>query len=164
MPYKTGDTVYVSFTVSDLDGLVNADSLPTAIVRKNGAALGTTVTVTNNATGDYTASFVLATALITDTFELVASVIVGGITHKLIERVIIDSFLTDSAEPGQGAPAATTSPKAKLDNLHKAWRNKKTQSSTEFKLYADDGTTVDQKSSVSYSGATWTSGEIGTGP
>lgn len=164
MPYKTGDTVYVSFTVSDLDGLVNADSLPTAIVRKNGAALGTTVTVTNNSTGDYTASFVLATALITDTFELVASVIVGGITNKLIEKVPIDSFLTDSAEPAQGAPAATTSPKVKLDNLHMAWRNKKTASDSLGRIYADDGTTVAQKWAITEEVEVTTIGEITSGP
>lgn len=164
MPYKTGDTVYVSFTVSDIDGLVNADSLPTGVVRKNGAALGTTVTVTNNSTGDYTASFVLATALITDTFELVATVIVGGITNKLIEKVAIDSFLTDSAEPAQGAPAATASPKAKLDNLHMAWRNKKTASDTLGRIYADDGTTVAQKWAITEEVEQTTIGEIAAGP
>lgn len=68
------------------------------------------------------------------------------------------------SEPGQGAPAANASPLAKIAYLFKAWRNKKTQTSSDYKLYADDASTVDQKASVSDDGSTTTIGEVATGP
>lgn len=68
------------------------------------------------------------------------------------------------AEPGQGAPAATTSIFAKIDYLFKAWRNKTTQTATTYSLFADDTTTVDQKATVSDDLTTFTRGEVGTGP
>jgi len=68
------------------------------------------------------------------------------------------------AEPGQGAPAASTSLASKVDYLYKGWRNKKVQSNTTFSLYADDAATVDQKATVSDDGANTTIGEIATGP
>jgi hypothetical protein len=74
------------------------------------------------------------------------------------------------AEPGQGTPAATLSFLSKIDYLYKAWRNKKTQTSTTFSLFNDDLTLnagagqVDQKATVSDDGTTTTIGEIATGP
>lgn len=68
------------------------------------------------------------------------------------------------AEPGQGAPAATTDPLTKLDYLFKAWRNKKTQTSSEWDLFNDAGSTVDQKSACSDDGTTATRGEVASGP
>jgi hypothetical protein len=68
------------------------------------------------------------------------------------------------AEPGQGAPAATISPIDALRYLYKAWRNKKDSSATTLQFYADDGTTVDQKATVSESGGTVTKAEIVSGP
>lgn len=67
------------------------------------------------------------------------------------------------AEPGQGNPPANPDAVTKLDYLYKAWRNKKTETSTEQKLYADDGSTVDQKRILSDDGTTLTVGEIATG-
>ena len=78
---------------------------------------------------------------------------------------VVDALATDTyAEPGQGAPAATTTLAAKLNYLYKAWRNKVTQDATTYKLYADDTTTVDQKAGVSDDATTFTRGEVGTGP
>lgn len=68
------------------------------------------------------------------------------------------------AEPGQGAPGATASFLTKIDYLYKAWRNKKTQTSTTFSLFNDDAATVDHKSTVSDDGSTTTIGEVATGP
>jgi hypothetical protein len=47
--------------------------------------------------------------------------------------------------------------------LYKAWRNKTTQTTTEYALYADDTTTKDQEAVVSDDGSTFTRGEISTG-
>lgn len=68
------------------------------------------------------------------------------------------------AEPAQGAPPATTSWIVKMNYLYKAWRNKSTQTATDFKLYADDATTVDHKATVSDDGTTFVRGEVATGP
>ncbi len=67
------------------------------------------------------------------------------------------------AEPGQGAPPATASVFDKINYLYKAWRNKKTQTDSQFSLYADDGTTIDQKCLTSDDGTTTTVGEVVTG-
>ena len=82
-----------------------------------------------------------------------------------VNAEVVDALATDTyAEPGQGTPAATASLSAKVGYLYKSFRNKKTQTASEFALYADDTTTVDQKASVSDDGTTTTVGEIATGP
>lgn len=82
-----------------------------------------------------------------------------------VNAEVVDALATDTyAEPGQGAPAATTSLAAKLNYLYKMFRNKKTQSSTTFSLYNDAESVVDQKSSVSESAGTVTRGEVESGP
>lgn len=82
-----------------------------------------------------------------------------------VNAEVVDALATDTyAEPGQGAPAATTSLAAKINYVYKAWRNKTEQTATTLSLYDDAGTTVDQKATVSDDGTTATKGEIGTGP
>lgn len=68
------------------------------------------------------------------------------------------------AEVGQETPAATQSLKKMIQFLYKAWRNKSTQTATEYNLFADDATTVDQKNTVSDDATTATKGEQITGP
>lgn len=82
------------------------------------------------------------------------------IKTKVVEALVTDTY----AEPGQGAPPATTSLVNKIGYLYKAFRNKITQTANTFSLYADDGTTVDQKAAVDDDGTTFTRGEIGSGP
>lgn len=67
-------------------------------------------------------------------------------------------------EPGQGAPPVNPDLATKIDYLYKAWRNRVTQTSSTYSLYADDATTVDQKAAVSDDGTTFDRGEIATGP
>ena len=87
-------------------------------------------------------------------------------TQKASVNTEVDTALatTTYAEPGQGAPAATASLKDKIGYLYKSWRNKKDNDGTQTQLYADDGTTVDQKQSTTASGSTVTKGEWATGP
>lgn len=75
-----------------------------------------------------------------------------------------DFISTQRSEIGQGNPAANATLAEKIDYLYKAWRNKKTQTASQFTLYADDGTTVDQKATVSDDGTTTTINEIQSGP
>lgn len=66
-------------------------------------------------------------------------------------------------EPGQGTPPVNPDLATKIDYLYKAWRNRKTQTASEFALYADDGTTKDQEAAVSSDGTTLVIGEMATG-
>lgn len=66
--------------------------------------------------------------------------------------------------PGQEAPSATATPLTMLGYLFKAFRNKKDNDGSTTNLYADDGSTVDQKQSTSESGGTVTKDEWVTGP
>jgi DNA-directed RNA polymerase alpha subunit len=76
-----------------------------------------------------------------------------------------DIFDTDThAEIGQETPAATQTLTKMIQYLYKAWRNKKTQTSTTYSLFNDDASTVDQKSTVSDDTTTATIGEMTTGP
>jgi hypothetical protein len=96
----------------------------------------------------------------------VGSVTALGSTAKSdVNAEVVDALATDTyAEPGQGAPAATTSLAAKLNYLFKAWRNKSTQDATTYKLFADDASTVDSKATVSDDGTTFVRSEVTTGP
>lgn len=89
----------------------------------------------------------------------------NNLSAAQVNAEVVDALNVDTyAEPGQEAPPATTTLVKKIGYLHKAFRNKLTQSATEAKLFADDGTTVDQKATVSDSGTEFTRGEFTTGP
>lgn len=81
----------------------------------------------------------------------------------LIDQIL--ALLDDArTEPGQGTPPVNPDLATKIDYLYKAWRNRSTQTSSTYSLYADDGTTVDQKASLSDNGTTFDKGEVATGP
>lgn len=81
-----------------------------------------------------------------------------------INAEIVDTLAADSyGEPGQGAPPSTTNLANKISFIYKAMRNKVTQTSNTFSLFADDGTTVDQKATVSDDGTTFTRGKLDSG-
>lgn len=125
-----------------------------------GAAGGVFIAGTNAAT-------TITTGLTTTfTGNLTGSVGSLGATAKTdVNAEVVDALATDTyAEPGQGAPAATTSLAAKINYLYKNWRNRKTQTATTWSLYADDATTVDQKATVADDGTTGSKTEIATGP
>jgi hypothetical protein len=87
------------------------------------------------------------------------------LTTSQVNAEMVDVLATDTyAEPGQGAPAATTTLAAKLNYLYKLMRNKITQTSTTLSVFADDGTTVDHKATTSDDATTYTRGEIVSGP
>lgn len=84
MDIRIGETVPRSFTVHNAAGLLqNADSLPTAVIRLNGASDATVVTITNVATGHYQASFTAPGGWANDDYvEVIATAIVDGDTDK----------------------------------------------------------------------------------
>lgn len=82
------------------------------------------------------------------------------VNAEMVDCLNVDTY----AEPGQGTPPATTTIQNRIAHLYKRMRNKKTQSATEFDLFGDDGTTVDQKATISESGGVVTFGELVSGP
>jgi hypothetical protein len=48
--------------------------------------------------------------------------------------------------------------------LYKAWRNRSTQTATQYSLYNDDASTVDHKATFSDDATTADRAEIATGP
>ena len=82
------------------------------------------------------------------------------VNTEVLDVLNVDTF----AEPAQGTPAATTTLVDKIGFLYKNWRNKKTQTSTEWSLLNDDASTVDHKSTLSDNGTTASKTEIITGP
>ena len=93
------------------------------------------------------------------TLSQTANVNTTTINAQVVDGLSVDTY----AEPGQGAPPATTSIANKVGYAYKAWRNLHTQTATEYALYADNTTTKDQKAAVSDDATTFTRGEIGTG-
>lgn len=72
-----------------------------------------------------------------------------------------------STQLGQGTPSATASPLNQMNYLYKAWRNKWTVlSGGVYRLYNDDGTTVDQKGTMTnqQGRGVVNRGEVATGP
>ena len=136
--------------------------LPAALVSGRidasvGAMAADTVTAAAIATGAIDADAIAADAI--GESELAADAIAE------IKAAVVEALNTDTyAEPGQGAPAATTTLVAKIGYLYKAWRNKSTQTASQYSLFADDATTVDQKATFADDATTATRGEVATGP
>ena len=110
----------------------------------------------------------------TDTLELIrdketdidaAIAALNNLSAAQVNAEVVDALATDTyAEPVQEIPAATNTIAKKLGYLFKAWRNKSTQTATQYSLMADDAATVDQKATTSDDATTFTKGEVGTGP
>lgn len=83
----------------------------------------------------------------------------------VVNSEVVDVIFSDMfALSGQVAMPLTPTLVEAIMFLYKAMRNKSTQTATQFKLFADDGTTVDQKATVSDDNITAIKGEIGVGP
>jgi hypothetical protein len=166
-------------SLTDLKDFVDTGYDPVAH-KVQGVVLTDTATNLTNAptNGDLTATMKTSvTTAATSATPVAASVsgnVAGNVTGSVgslatqaktdVNAEVVDALATDTyAEPGQGAPATTTSLAAKLNYLYKNWRNKKTQTATEWSLFADDATTVDQKATVSDDATTATKTEIATG-
>ncbi len=142
-------------------------------IGKTGYTL-TATTGLGNQTADITGSLSGSVGSVTGAVGSVTGA-VGSVTGAVgslaaqakadVNAEVVDALSTDTyAEPGQGAPAATTTLAAKINYLYKFLRNKVTTTSTTVSVYDDAGTTVDQKSTISDDGTTFTRGEYGTGP
>jgi hypothetical protein len=82
-----------------------------------------------------------------------------SVNTEVLDVLNVDTF----AQPGQGTPPATATPLQMVSYLYKAWRNRKSQTSSEYILYNDDAVTSDQKAAISGS-TTVVVGEVTSGP
>ena len=92
--------------------------------------------------------------------DIAARATPAQVNAEVLDVLNVDTF----AEPGQEAPAATNTLVKKIGYLFKLLRNKITTTSTQINIFADDATTVDQKSTISDDATTFTRGEFGSGP
>lgn len=162
--------------LTDYDAVVPADlptnfgdlSITATTGRVDVAAVGGTAQTANDNGADINAILADTDELQTDDYPTSLAAISSAIStltgYVDTEVASILSLLDDPrTEPGQGAPPINPDHVTKVDYLYKAWRNKKTQTSSAFTLFADDGSTADQAASVSDDGTTATIGEIGSG-
>jgi hypothetical protein len=121
------------------------------------------------ATGDIPASDITAIKAKTDNLPADPAAqsditALNDLSAAQVNAEVVDALSVDTyAEPGQGAPSATASLKDKLGYLYKSWRNKKTNDGSETILFADNGSTADQKQATSETGGTVEKGKWGTG-
>jgi hypothetical protein len=109
---------------------------------------------------------VRGTATITDNTAGMASLTeTATVNMAKVNAEVVDVLFTDTdAEPAQGAPGATISLADKIGFLYKAWRNRSTQTATQYSLYNDDATTIDHKATVSDDATTADKTEVVSGP
>lgn len=89
----------------------------------------------------------------------------NSVTLSNVNAEVVDVLTVDTiTQPGQATPAANSAISTMIAYLYKAWRNRSTQTATEYNLYNDDATTVDQQATVSDDGTTADKGEVTTGP
>jgi len=140
------------------------DTIAADVVGLDGAAMRGTDGANTVAPPSAVANAAAVRAELTTELARVDAAISTRATPAQVNTEVVDALNIDTyAEPGQGAPAATTSLAAKLNYLYKAWRNKKTQTSSQLSLFNDAGDTVDQKSTITDVSGITTLGEIETG-
>lgn len=168
---EAGVTTLLSRLTATRAGYLDNLSAGAVALQSSLSALITTVGAAGaGLTATATAVWAVATRLLTAGTNIVLAKGTGvtgftDISAAAVNAEVVDALNVDTyAEPGQEAPGATVSLVTKISYLYKAFRNKKTQTSTTMNLFADDGTTVDQKATVSDNGTTYTGGEIASGP
>lgn len=155
--YATGEDYSVVITTGTVNGnsvvgeVVATFSIENRFMRGTDGANTTVPDTAGTAAGLHTTTDALIAAL--------NNLSAADVNAQVLDVLNVDTF----SEPGQGAPSATPTLRQMLHYLYKNWRNKATQTATEHRLYADDGTTVDHKATVGDDGSTFTKGEMGTG-
>lgn len=106
-------------------------------------------------------------AILTDTGTDIPALIaaLNNLSAAQVNAEVVDALNVDTyAQPGQGAPAATTTMRLMMAYLYKWARNKRDNDGSVNQFYNDDATTVDQKQTTASSGGTVTVGEMASGP
>ena len=146
-------------TITSDDNTTNVE----AILEDTGTTIpGVLGTPAADMSADIAAVKVDTAATLVDTDELQGDWTNGGRLDLLLDALITE-IDTAVGEPSQGAPGVSIKRGEKIDYIYKALRNKSTQTATQQSIYADDGTTVDHKATISDDGTTYTKGEFATG-
>jgi len=153
----TGAVGSVTGAVGSVTGAVGSVTANVNAVLINGAHGGAAATAAFGGAGGITST---VTGNVTGSVGSLATQAKADVNAEVVDALATDTY----AEPGQGAPAATTTLSAKINYIYKFLRNKVTTTATTVSVYDDAGTTVDQKSTVSDDATTFTRGEFGTGP
>ncbi len=106
-------------------------------------------------------------AILVDTDTTVPALITGlnDLSAANVNAEVVDALNVDTyVEPGQKLPPMDASLVEKIGFMYKAWRNKSTETATQYSLFNDDASTVDQKAVVSDDATTATKAEVATGP
>jgi hypothetical protein len=83
------------------------------------------------------------------------------VNAEMVDVMTIDTH----SLPGQGVLPLTPTYEEIFTYVHKNNRNRHTQTASQYSVYADDDTTVDQKATVSnIGGVTTVKGKIESGP
>lgn len=146
-----GSVGSVTGAVGSVTGAVGSVTGAVGSVTGNvgGNVVGSVASVTGNVGGNVTGSV-----------GSLAAQAKADVNAEALDVLNVDTYV----EPGQEAPGATVTLAKKISYLYKFLRNKVTQDATTLKVFADDAVTVDQKSTVSDDGTTYTRGEIASGP
>ena len=159
---------YIDTEIATLITTTDAILVDTAEIGVAGAGLtninlpNQTMDIVGNITGNLSGSVGSVTGLVVANLDATVS---SRATPAQVNTEVLDVFTVDTfAQPGQSTPVSTTTLQLMLGWLYKAWRNRTTQTATEYKLYNDDATTVDQKATFSDDGTTADRSEQITGP
>lgn len=96
---------------------------------------------------------------------LTASTNFNDLSAAEVNAEVLDVMNVDTLSlPGQAAPSNTPTHREALAWLYKAFRNRKTQTATQWSLLANDESTVDAKATVSDDATTAIKQEIVSGP
>ncbi len=143
------------------DGLMKADTLRVGGTLQTAGDLAAMLTIIDDFLDAEIAQILGDTT--TDIPAQIAAL--NNLSAAQVNAEVVDALNVDTyAQPGQGAPAATTTMRLMLAYLYKWARNKRDNDGTQTQFYNDDATTVDHKQSTSESGGTVTVGEMATGP
>lgn len=157
----------VEAKVDTVDTVVDAIQAKTDNLPSDPADQSLIIAATNQILADVATVDGVVDAILVDTGTTLPAQIAAleNLSAAQVNAEMVDVLTVDTyAEPGQGAPAATSSLKDKIGYLFKAWRNKTTQTNSDYRLFADDGTTIDQKAGTSDDGTTFTRAKISSGP
>ena len=165
-PTTTGRSLDVSATgeagldfnnIKDATGATTLTNITVPTVTTNTDMRGTdgANTVTPDASGTAAGLHATTDALVNGLNDLSAA---------NVNAEMVDVLSTDTQTlPGQGAPTVTPTIEEAIMYLYKQLRNKETQTATTYKLFADDGTTIDQQATLSDDETTFTKAEMVSG-
>lgn len=154
-PTQTGVTIPTVTTVSNA---VTLPTIPTDWITANGVATDAIGTLELAAGAASEIATAVRTELTTELGRMDATVSSRS-TSAQVNAEMLDVLNVDTFAELTSPPAATSSLREKLTWLFMWARNKSTQSATQRKLYADDGSTVVSTEVVSDDATTYTKGE-----